>query len=89
MSIVATLVTDNALEDLQIFLKSLELWSSPTVYIYTDTATEKSLQYNEKFIVKSHLINTVKRPAPKWNEFPGNFLENPSGSNFKWRNYHF
>jgi len=59
MNRVATLATNHALQDLQIFLKSLMLWQSPpTVYLYADTAVAvalKSIGYTGQIIVKEVL----------------------------------
>jgi len=45
---IATLATNQSLHDLKIFLKSLALWytleSCPTVYLFTDTETMKTIQ---------------------------------------------
>jgi len=54
---VATLVNEFALTDLRVLLFTLDLWNSPapTVYIYTDTPSEKvihTIPYSGKIITK-------------------------------------
>lgn len=55
--IVATLATNNALEDLQVLLKTLELWHGvpPTVYLYADSQTAEKVKYSGTIIVRKAL----------------------------------
>lgn len=74
MSIVATLATNHALDDLKIFLKSLELWSRATVYVYADTDVAKflkSFSYNGKIIVRCALDKYSKKTRLEMERIPG------------------
>lgn len=57
---IATLVNENAIDDLKLLLFTLELWNekSPTVYILCDTKCDviiKNIKYKGKIVTKAYL----------------------------------
>jgi hypothetical protein len=74
MSVIATLATNHALDDLKVFLSSLELWSEATVYIYADTLVAKflkSFSYKGKIIVRSALDVYSGKTRLQMEKIPG------------------
>ena len=76
MSVIATLATNHAISDLKIFLKSLGLWSCPTVYIYADSFVSekvKSFGYKGTIVVKTTLDIYSGKTRLEMERIPGKF----------------
>ena len=75
MSLVATLATNHALQDLTYFLQSLMLWPEPpTVYLYADSLVKnslKSIKYSGKLVVKEALNPYSDRTRAQMEKIPG------------------
>jgi hypothetical protein len=79
-SIIATLATGRAMQDLRIFLKSLEIFnpSPPTVYIYCDTVvtTVNDFNYPGKLVFKPVLDEYTLYTRQKMEKMPGKHFKN-------------
>jgi len=73
--IVATLATNNAFADLQVLLRTLELWHGvlPTVYLYADSEIAGKVQYKGDIIVKRALDKYTSKTRREMERIPGSF----------------
>jgi len=74
--IVATLATNNAFVDLEILLKTLELWYkdlAPTVYLYSDSETAERVKYRGSIIVRKVLDKYSGKTRREMETAPGSF----------------
>lgn len=79
-SVIATLATGRAIQDLRIFLKSLEIFnpSPPTVYVYCDTVVTSinDFKYPGKLVFKPVLDDYTLYTRQKMEKMPGKHFKN-------------